>query len=381
MDQYDFIILGAGAAGLMLARAMAEDPWFESSRILIIEKEIKNKNDRTWCFWEEDQGIYDKILNRQWSQILFKGKRLNRKMDIHPYSYKLIRSGDFYKEQILSLQKAPNIEFLQASVLKIDEKIENVSIKTSVKSVTGDRVFNSLFDYKSILTQKDYPVLQQHFVGWFVETDKSVFDDNAPTFMDFSVPQKGNTRFMYVLPFSPTKALVEYTLFSSVPLEKYEYEEAIKLYLEDHYPNTSYKILEKEEGNIPMTCYDFESRNTDRVLHIGMAGGWAKPSTGYTFKNSMKNSRKLVQHVKKGFPLRRFSVKSRYWYYDLLLLDILDKNNQLGADIFEAMFRNRSPQLILKFLDEDCNWCQDLWIITACPILPFTKALWARIFK
>ncbi|MGB5238579.1 MAG: lycopene cyclase family protein [Flavobacteriaceae bacterium] len=381
MAQYDFIILGAGAAGLMLARAMAEDPWFESSQILIIEKEIKNQNDRTWCFWEEDNGPFDEILNQRWSQILFKGKRLNRKMDISPFSYKLIRSRDFYKEQIRLIQKSPNIEFLQAAVLKVEEKSDGVNIQTSEKTVLGDRVFSSLFDYKDILSQKKYPVLQQHFVGWFVETDKPVFDDKAPTFMDFSIPQRGNTRFMYVLPFSSSRALLEYTLFSSQPLEKHEYEDAIASYLEQHYDNTNYKILEKEHGNIPMTCFDFESQNTDRLVHIGTAGGWAKPSTGYTFKNSMKFSSKLVRHIKKDMPLRKFSVKSRYWYYDLLLLDILDKNNHLGSAIFEAMFRNRSPQLILKFLDENCSWYQDLWIITGCPILPFTRALWGRIFK
>ncbi|MEN8789931.1 MAG: lycopene cyclase family protein [Flavobacteriaceae bacterium] len=381
MAQYDFIILGAGAAGLMLARAMAEDRWFESSRILIIEKELKDQNDRTWCYWEESSGPYDKILNQRWNHILFKGKRLNRKLDIQPFNYKLIRSKDFYEAQFEFLQQVPNIEFLQASVLKVDEKEEEVSVQTSVKTVVGDRIFSSLFDYNSLLSQNDYPVLQQHFVGWFVETEKAIFDDKAPTFMDFSIPQQGNTRFMYILPFSPTQALVEYTLFSSKPLEIREYEEAIESYMSKNYGNTSYRILEKEQGNIPMTCFDFESRNTERLLHIGTAGGWAKPSTGYTFKNSMKNSRKVVDHLKKGRSFRKFSVKSRYWYYDLLLLDILDNNNHLGSVIFEAMFRNRSPRLILKFLDENCSWYQDLWIITGCPVLPFTKALWARLFK
>ena len=381
MAQYDYIILGAGAAGLMLARAMAEDPWFASSQILIIEKENKDQNDRTWCFWEEDAGSFDEILDQRWGQILFKGEKLNRKMDIRPFNYKLIRSSDFYTSQIQFLQKSLNITLLQATVLKVEEESEEVIIHTTDKTVTGKQVFSSLFDYKDILSQKKYPVLQQHFVGWFVETEKPVFDQKTPTFMDFSIPQKGNTRFMYVLPFSARKALFEYTLFSSQPLEKSEYEEAIASYLAEHYGNTTYKILEKEQGNIPMTCFDFENRNSDRLLYIGTAGGWAKPSTGYTFKNSMKYSKKLVSHIKKGLPLQKFSVKSRYWYYDLLLLDILDKNNHLGASIFESMFRNRSPQLILKFLDENCSWYQDLWIITGCPILPFTRALWARIFK
>ena len=50
MQKYDYIITGTGASGLMLAYYMAIDPFFDSKKILLIEKEQKQKNDRTWCF-------------------------------------------------------------------------------------------------------------------------------------------------------------------------------------------------------------------------------------------------------------------------------------------------------------------------------------------
>ena len=37
--------------------------------------------------------------------------------------------------------------------------------------------------------------------------------------MDFSIDQNFTTQFMYILPFSKTEALVEYTLFSENLLE------------------------------------------------------------------------------------------------------------------------------------------------------------------
>jgi lycopene beta-cyclase len=52
---YDYIIVGAGAAGLMLANAMALDPFFSDKRILILDKDPKEANDRTWCFWEKNE--------------------------------------------------------------------------------------------------------------------------------------------------------------------------------------------------------------------------------------------------------------------------------------------------------------------------------------
>ena len=91
MAHYDYIILGAGAAGLMLARAMAEDPWFHSKSILLVDKELKNKNDRTWCYWEENKGPFDHILSRRWDHIYFRSSNFNERLSISPYSYKMLR--------------------------------------------------------------------------------------------------------------------------------------------------------------------------------------------------------------------------------------------------------------------------------------------------
>ena len=62
-----------------------------------------------------------------------------------------------------------------------------------------------------MVNQKRYPVLQQHFMGWFIKRKRHIFDDSVATFMDFNLPQNGNTRFMYVLPIDKKTALFEYT--------------------------------------------------------------------------------------------------------------------------------------------------------------------------
>ena len=381
MAHYDYIILGAGAAGLMLARAMSEDSWFQSKSILIIDKEVKNKNDRTWCFWEEGQGAYDHIVAKKWDYIYFNSHAEDHRLLITPFTYKMIRGIDFYSDHLQAIKKAPHIEFLQAEVSSIVEKANLVLVHTSLKIISCDYVFNSLFDINSLANQRKYPVLKQHFIGWFVKTPTSVFDNEAASFMDFSIPQRGNTRFMYVLPFSETEALVEYTLFSHSLLEEEEYEKAIKDYLENKLGTKEYEIQEKEKGQIPMTCYDFESNNTERILHIGTAGGWAKPSTGFTFKNTTRNTKKLIRHLKKEESFKDFSVKNRFRLYDMLLLDILDRDNAMGSVIFGSLFKKRKPMLILKFLDEQSSQWEDLQVITGCPTVPFSSALLRRLFK
>lgn len=197
--------------------------------------------------------------------------------------------------------------------------------------------------------------------------------------MDFTVPQQGNTRFMYVLPFSGKEALIEYTLFSEKPLAPKAYENAIGRYIAEM-GIAHYTITEKEQGSIPMTCYDFSRHNSKNILHIGTAGGWTKPSTGYTFLNAVRKTGELTSFLKKDLPLTRFGTKTRFRYYDLLFLDVLYRQNELGASIFSALFKRNTPERILRFLDEQTTFAEDLKILFSLPASPFIKSAFRRIF-
>lgn len=380
MTNYDYIIIGAGAAGLMLADAFGKDDYFKDKSILLLDKDAKKSNNRTWCFWEKDSTYFDAILHKKWSQIHFAGKQINNTYLIAPYAYKMIRGIDFYQSYLERISHYPNITFLQEEVLNVENTAHGAIITTSLKSYNAEKVFHSIYDSQEPLKQNKYPVLQQHFIGWFIKTDDLNFDDTTATFMDFSIPQKGNTRFMYVLPTSKNEALIEYTLFSEKLLEQQEYEDAIKSYIYDTLGITTFTIIAKERGSIPMTNYNFATKNTDAVLYIGTAGGWTKASTGYTFKKTSEKVKLLITHLKKEKPLKTFNKRDKFWFYDLLLLDILSNKNELGQSIFEALFKNRKPQLIFKFLDEETNLWEDVKFISALSPFPFIKALLRRLF-
>jgi len=66
MNNYDYIIVGSGASGLMMAYRMALDSFFDDKRILLLDKEKKYTNDRTWCFWQTSHGEWDDILTTSW---------------------------------------------------------------------------------------------------------------------------------------------------------------------------------------------------------------------------------------------------------------------------------------------------------------------------
>src|SRR5690606_37129725 len=108
-------------------------------------------------------------------------------------------------------------------------------------------------------------------------------------------------------------------------LSEQEYEEGIRKYLKGKLKNVTYSISKVEKGCIPMTCYDFDSANTENIFHIGTAGGWTKASTGFTFMNTYRKTQSLVELLKKGKSLDNLYRKDRFWFYDLLLLDILHR--------------------------------------------------------
>ncbi|MDC0652377.1 lycopene cyclase family protein [Flavobacteriaceae bacterium] len=380
MQNYDYIITGSGASGLMLAYRMAKDSFFDNASILIIDKEKKTSNDRTWCFWENGEGEWDELLHKSWDKILFESNIYKNTIPLQSYAYKMLRSGVFYDKLWNFIETKNNISFIKANVTSILDTAEGAFVETSIGQYRAVKLLNSIdFDQK-YTHQEEYPVLLQHFTGWFVETKKNYFDDSVATFMDFTVDQKRNTRFMYVLPISPNKALFEYTLFSKEVLTKDEYEGELLKYLATK-SITEYTITEIEQGVIPMTSYKFWEQNSKNILHIGTVGGWTKASTGYTFKNTSKKTIQLIAFLKAENDFTHFRKKTRFWWYDLLLIDVLSFHNHLGSKLFSTLFKRNSLKNVFRFLDEETSFIEDLRIMLSMPPLRFIIALFKRVLN
>ena len=379
MQHYHYIFTGSGLSALMTVYELLLSGKFDDKSILLIDENTKKVNDRTWCFWDENN-LFDEIVTKKWNQAIFANEKFNRVLELTPYQYKKINGLDFYELVFKKISEHKNIHFLNQKVVDFTELGNHCVVKTKEETFTCNKIFNSIYNPEVVKAQTKFPLIQQHFVGWFIKSKEALFTPNCATFMDFSVEQKGNTRFMYVLPTSSTEALLEYTLFSKDLLLKEEYESEIKKYIEN-LGITEFEIIEKEQGNIPMTCFPFWKHNTKNIINIGSAGGWTKASTGYTFKNASKKSKALVQFLKSESDFTKFHKKDKFWFYDLLLLDILGSKNELGSKIFSSMFKKGNSTVIFKFLDEETSISEDLQVIWRCPKMIFVKALIGRIFK
>lgn len=378
--QFDFIFTGFGLAGMMSFLKMAENGLLDNKSILIIEPETKDKNDRTWCFWEEKNGAWDFLVTHSWNKALFKTEDVSIDSLQETLKYKMIESKSFY-DLVKHKTTQYNVTWKKEKVTNYVERENLVEIFTEKNKYKGHILFNSIFDWNKIKENPKFPLVQQHFLGWFVKSEKEIFNPEVAYFMDFSVEQNENTRFMYVLPITHNEALIEYTLFSPNLLQKSEYEIAIKDYVNNLGAN-DFKIIATEQGNIPMTTYPFWKSNTKNILNIGSAGGWTKASTGFTFKNADRETDRLIIFLKKPvIDFRKFKKANKFTFYDDLFVTVLYTDNQIGKSIFTSMFTKTNPKLIFKFLDEKTIFFEDFKVIMSCPKKPFIKSLFRNILK
>ena len=386
--QYHYIITGAGCAGLSLLYRMMQHPFFNNKEILVIDQSPKNKNDRTWCFWEQHPGVFEEIVHHRWNQIDFFSDSFSARFDLAPHQYKMIRSIDFYNYVLQKAKQKPNIHFKNTTVKAVVNNNENktASVWADEEIYTADYVFNSIsLQDHGVNTEKksnSYYYLLQHFKGWLIETPSNFFDDRIATFMDFRVSQQHGTTFFYMLPVAPNKALVEYTLFTENLLEQQEYDTALKQYINEYLKLENYTITEQEFGVIPMTNSPF-SKGEGRIVNIGTAGGQTKASSGFTFRFIQKHSDAIVNKLvnEKDLHTAGSFTKQRFNLYDSVLLNILQNRKMGGDKIFAELFKKNPPQRVLKFLDNETNFSEELKIMGSVPTAFFFPAAINELLK
>ena len=378
---YDYLLVGGGAAGLSLAYHLAQEPRLAGRRVLLIEPAPKTQNDRTWSYWTDAPGPFDHLARGRWDQIAFRAPGFARVLPLGPYRYYSIRGLDFYQFVHAALAARP-AQFAQvrgavSAVLEVPGGVE--------ARLADGRRYRARYAFDSrppaIAPRPDkHRYLLQHFVGWEIETDRDVFDPGVVEFMDFRGPQHHEARFIYTLPFGPRRALVEYTLFSAQRLPRAEYEAHILDYLQNTLGLTSeqYRMVEEEAGAIPMSDHPLPARAGARIINLGTRGGRAKPSTGYAFQRIQAQSARLVAALAATGhpPANATGDRWQFRLFDTLLLDIMQRRGESTRDIFRQLFERNPVARILRFLNEQTSWADNLRVMNSVVAGPFLRSIW-----
>lgn len=374
-QSYDYIIAGAGCAGLSLAWFLVSNGMSEK-KILIADQSLKPRNDKTWCFWSSD-GIPDtKLIDHQWEQLEIRTSNHHDISRLKPYGYYCVQSGSYHTKMVEFLRSSSNIDWVECRIDGFDTKLDRAILRTSAGTFDAEYIFQSI---RPIDIDAHELNLKQHFTGWEIRTEKPVFNTESACFMDLSVEQREGITFMYILPYSETQAIFEYTLFSEHLLTPEIYETEIRRYLSERYglDEDTYTVIRKEHGVIPMVDNGFRPTSGERVFNIGASAGLAKASTGYTFTRTHTTNRQIAELLKSGqTPLPRDPSSKRFRAYDILLLYIIKNYPSSAVEIFETLFKKNRLTSILKFLSEETHIGEEIKIFWSLPHRPFFKALY-----
>ncbi|MEI6409972.1 MAG: lycopene cyclase family protein [Bacteroidota bacterium] len=398
-DKYDIIFAGGGLAGLTLAQELAKRPYFREKTILLLDRDAKQRNDRTWCFWATEDEPLPPVLFKTWDRCMFYGENVAKSLKMGPYRYNMVRGIDFYNWADQQLAQYSNIKRVQTNIDGIDENAGVVH--TSLGDFSAEWIFNSALTPTQLLPSastlypapplsvlqsnvpqsNSYTWLLQHFSGWIIETKDTAFDPQTATLMDFRIDQKGETRFMYVLPFSETEALVEFTVFSPALCPAEEYEAETRNYIHNFLKIKDFYIKEREFGVIPMTDFGFSPNAQGRTIHIGTAGGFVKGSSGYAFKRTQRRLRHFAAAWEKTGAPDPALLRSPYRFrmYDSIMLRVLRDRSLAGKILFSTLFRKLPASTVFRFLDEDTTFVQDLQLLNTPPAPPFIRAAFLQM--
>ncbi len=368
-QHFDIVLVGAGLSSWLLLEALSQHRKFGELQILILSE--GGTHMRSWCFWDKPlPPPFKGMADRSWSQLCFRSDDYQQTESLSQLQYHYIPGKSFFNYFTTEfLEKHPNIALIEDKVCAIHGEPGHFLVATNRHSYSATQVYNSAF-----LEQRPSIDLWQHFSGWFIETKSPCFDQAQIELMDFNVPQTHGCSFMYVLPLSETRALVELTFFSARVLSTAEYDTELDRFIRARFGN-DFEITEREQGQIPMQQGVFRHSGQRGEINIGTLAGMVKPSTGYAFQRIREDSAALAAaYFNKTTPKRKCE-NNRFAFYDALLLWILRNRPEAGKPIFTKLFKSCKIERILRFMDERTNIWEELSIFSRLPIAVFLKAL------
>ena len=373
----DFLFVGGGASATLLLLSMEKNGLLANNKVVVIDPDLKLKNDKTFCFWtnksEQPSLLCAPFISKEWNS--FRGQQDKIETE-KPLRYCMVKSSDLYAEM--------NRMVSQYCISRNHETVEQlIDTAGGVQVVTNQQSHHARLVFDSRPPQFSTPQaneqhLHQSFLGYFIHCDNPNTTADAVDLMDFNVSQAGETQFFYVLPFDAQHMLVELTRFGKEVINEAQAAVLLDAYILQRFG--TYQVLETERGNIPMSTAGINVPSQPNVIPIGARAGAIKPSTGYAFKKMMEQasaiSTSLVEQTVPVVPNK----KNRFQLYDRLLLTILSNKPHLGKKIFQQLFEKNSTAAVLRFLDEKSSFKEELRLFSSLPILTFLQAFFYDVF-
>ena len=350
------VIVGAGCAGLSLASALsaARVP----GRVLLLEPRREYKRDRTWCFWDTEEQPFASAVSRSWrSWRVSCGPREVVRGSRH-YRYCYLAGDDFYRSALAGVDRAEEQELLRGvAVSAVTRRTDGlIAVESDSGRVVARRVFDSRPPSETDPgVSRGRPMLLQRFLGWHVRAAAPCFDPGTVDLMHFlPADLPGRVRFLYLLPFSATEALVEMTYLERPELPEPDAARDLQAWLQKR--AGSWEVLYQERGSLPMGTPLRRTRSAPGIHAIGIRGGRIKPSSGYAFLRIQRHSRAIARALREAHVPPAHAEPglggALIRGMDAVFLEALQAAPEGAPALFLRMFERGEPDALVRFLSE-----------------------------
>jgi lycopene beta-cyclase len=373
MKKYDYILAGGGCAGLSLVYHLLESS-LKDSQILIIDPNQGEIPNKTWCYWSKEAlPIHPQSARFSWNSFYLKDAAQQLTKPLKELSYHHLNSHDFYAHVLEKIRQFPNVHFLKEEVVALTPTGTEIQVTThSAESYSASFVFDSRVES----SDSDQSILKQVFIGIRIKVSEPLFDPKKWGLMDFETRSSNGFDFIYTLPFSTHEALIEYTAYTTEERSEEELLKELQEFLNQKYGSIAYDIQFQESGKIPMSTRNFFNSVSPRHIPIGTAAGWTKPSTGYTFAPIQENCAAIVANLERNeLTSLHFPRKSRFVFYDNILLTIAHRWPKRLPGLFLNLFSSSRPELVFRFLSEKTTFSEEIRLLSGLKFGIFLKGL------
>ena len=276
----DVLILGGGLAGGLTALALCEAG--RGAGVTLIERDGRLGGNHTWSFHDTDLDaeqarLVSALLAHHWPRHEVRFPDRTRTIEA---GYGTFTGEELHRVVTERVRAAGGQVLLDASVVGIEAAVGGTSVRLADgRAVHGTVVIDAR---GSDPAPPDGRVAYQKFVGLELQL-RSDGPWTVPVVMDATVPQVGGYRFVYVLPFTPRRVLVEDTVYGDTPaLDIADCESRVWTYVQNGGAAIE-SVVRREIGVLPLPLASPPVGPADSgVVAIGYRGGFFHPVTGYS---------------------------------------------------------------------------------------------------
>ena len=376
LPSVDLAIIGGGCAGLSLARELARGlaGRQESISVMVLEPRVQYFDDRSWCFWAENDHQFTDLVSHRWNYWRF-GKEGEAPITTGSsrYSYQHLRSIDFYRDAIAQCECSTHVELrLGVEVTAVEPDSQGWRLSTN----QGDLVAAKVVDTRPPSPQRqDESLMFQSFLGVELRLAPPTYVDSQQLDLmtDMAADSKGS-RFNYVLTFGVDHVLAEVTHFSRDPLSREDLEDDLEGLLKSRGWSEG-AVVRSEYAVLPMGLPGNKESSSENLVRAGMGGGALRSASGYGFWRIQRWAQICAQaYCSTGKISSQPLPNWRQQRMDHLLLCVLRDQPERAPGLFQRLLTKCPPDRFVRFMDDSASWRDNLHVIAAMPKLLFLRA-------